>query len=581
MTGSAIKGDGGASQARLEHAEVSTERSDYKLLRICCWCVALVLGAAQAWATRFTMNPDGVSYLDIGDAYWRGDWHNAINAYWSPLYSWILGFLLKVLKPPPYWEYPLVHLVNFLIYVATLACFEFFLSSFITHQKGRDLELAAQGEMGIPEWGWRVLGYSLFLFSSLVMIGLHLVTPDLCVAGSVYLAVALILKIRHSRATRGTYLALGVILGVGYLAKAAMFPLGIILVVTAFLAGGRTKKSAQDAALTMILFLAVGSPLIAALSLKQGRLTFSNVGHIAYEVYVDGIDQFIPEGSGLVNPARRIFDHPATYEFGEPIRGTYPLWYDPDYWHAGLKPFFRLSGERQSIQTALLLSLLLVGGLSFQLVVTTGLLVLFLVAPRPSLCFRRAADYSYLAVPMIAAFLMYAVVYFEYRYIAPFVCLGWIMLFSGVELPASKGLRILVWSVVLIVAMQQAATGAAASKRVITGPFVRIPIYSRLALALEQHGLRVNDKIALLSEQPWGEGGPFVARLLLLRVVAQVNKPLEFWQASTETQSQLLMALKGTGAKAVLAWRGGPSSTGWQQLEGTNYFVYMFPPDSH
>src|SRR5262245_31889130 len=108
--------------------------SNHKLMRVTCWVVALVLGAAQAWVTRFTMNPDGVSYLDIGDAYWRGDWHNAINAYWSPLYSWILGLLLKALRPSSYWEYPLVHLVNFLIYVAALACFEFFLGTFIRQQ---------------------------------------------------------------------------------------------------------------------------------------------------------------------------------------------------------------------------------------------------------------------------------------------------------------------------------------------------------------------------------------------------------------------------------------------------------------
>src|SRR5947209_187208 len=95
-------------------------------LRIACWAIALTLGGCQAWATRFTMNPDGVSYLDIGDAYWRHDWHNAINAYWSPLYSWILGFFINVVKPTPYWEYPLVHLVNFFIYVGALGCFEFF-----------------------------------------------------------------------------------------------------------------------------------------------------------------------------------------------------------------------------------------------------------------------------------------------------------------------------------------------------------------------------------------------------------------------------------------------------------------------
>src|SRR5258707_7530980 len=114
-------------------------------LRIVCWAMALALGAAQAWATRFTMNPDGISYLDIGDAYWRGDWHNAINAYWSPLYSWILGFFLKVVKPSAYWEYPLVHLVNFLIYVAALGCFEFFLKTFIVDRRRHNLKLLKSG----------------------------------------------------------------------------------------------------------------------------------------------------------------------------------------------------------------------------------------------------------------------------------------------------------------------------------------------------------------------------------------------------------------------------------------------------
>src|SRR6266516_3640234 len=106
------------------------EGPKYLRLRILCWCVALILGAAEAWATRFSRNPDGISYLDIGDAYWRGDWHNAINAYWSPLYSLILGLFIKVLRPTPHWEYSLEHLVNFLIYVAALASFEFLLTTF-------------------------------------------------------------------------------------------------------------------------------------------------------------------------------------------------------------------------------------------------------------------------------------------------------------------------------------------------------------------------------------------------------------------------------------------------------------------
>src|SRR3954447_1440755 len=36
------------------------------------------------------MNPDGVSYLTIARQYLDGHFADAINAYWSPLYSWLL-----------------------------------------------------------------------------------------------------------------------------------------------------------------------------------------------------------------------------------------------------------------------------------------------------------------------------------------------------------------------------------------------------------------------------------------------------------------------------------------------------------
>jgi len=42
-------------------------------LRAVFWLVAIVLGFVQAWAHRHTMNPDGVSCLDVGEAYLRGN----------------------------------------------------------------------------------------------------------------------------------------------------------------------------------------------------------------------------------------------------------------------------------------------------------------------------------------------------------------------------------------------------------------------------------------------------------------------------------------------------------------------------
>src|SRR5207245_3213715 len=128
------------------------------------WLVVIVLGFVQAWATRYSIEPDGISYLDIADKYLQRDWTGAVNAYWSPLYSWLLGAALYIFRPSSYWEYPVVHLVNFLLYLVAFACFEFLLLQIIRHQQ----EALDRGgnESFLPAWAWQSIGYVLFLWSS-------------------------------------------------------------------------------------------------------------------------------------------------------------------------------------------------------------------------------------------------------------------------------------------------------------------------------------------------------------------------------------------------------------------------------
>jgi hypothetical protein len=45
---------------------------------------SLVLGLVQVWMGRSSMNPDGISYLDVGDAFVHHNWAVAINGWWSP-----------------------------------------------------------------------------------------------------------------------------------------------------------------------------------------------------------------------------------------------------------------------------------------------------------------------------------------------------------------------------------------------------------------------------------------------------------------------------------------------------------------
>ena len=83
---------------------------------------AVLLGAVQASACRYQPSTmDIVSYLDVGDAYVQGNWHGALNAYWNPLYSWVLGVAMAVVRPSAQFEYPIAKLVDFGIYLICLS----------------------------------------------------------------------------------------------------------------------------------------------------------------------------------------------------------------------------------------------------------------------------------------------------------------------------------------------------------------------------------------------------------------------------------------------------------------------------
>jgi hypothetical protein len=90
------------------------------LLGVSEWCfgLAAAAGLLQAWAERFSIEPDGVNYLDISYAYLRHDWHSAINAYWSPLYSWLLALVFGLTHTSLYWEATVLHAVNFGIFLS-------------------------------------------------------------------------------------------------------------------------------------------------------------------------------------------------------------------------------------------------------------------------------------------------------------------------------------------------------------------------------------------------------------------------------------------------------------------------------
>jgi len=201
--------------------------------------VSIALAIAQVWINRYAVNGDAISYLDVGDTYFRGDWAAAINGYWSPLYSWCLGLALYVLKPSIWWEFITVHLVNLIIFIGVLFSFRFFLHSVLRAIR-RESE-PSDDSVPLPEWIVLGLGYGIFLWGSLVLIDTGMVAPDLLVAGFLLLMGGYLVDLRYEE-TYGKFAMFGVLNGVAYLGKAIMFPLGFGL-LTILLFSGRNVEA--------------------------------------------------------------------------------------------------------------------------------------------------------------------------------------------------------------------------------------------------------------------------------------------------------------------------------------------------
>src|SRR5262245_9829139 len=136
-------------------------------LRLSFWVVALFLGFLAAWNERHSWGIDGVSYLDLGDQFFaKGPW-KTLNPYWSPLYPFLLGTANHLLRPSYFWEFPLAHAVNWIIFAVSLACFDFFLLELIRYHRQRRPALGEAGMTTFPDWCWLALGYALFIWTSI------------------------------------------------------------------------------------------------------------------------------------------------------------------------------------------------------------------------------------------------------------------------------------------------------------------------------------------------------------------------------------------------------------------------------
>ncbi len=537
------------------------------------WTATIAAGLLQALAVRFSISGDGNSYLDVASAYLRGDFANAINAYWSPFYSWLIALVLWVFKPGGYWETTILHLLSFAGLLVALRAFEFFFSTFLAAK-----EHFAQPEsksFQLPVSAWWILGYGLFLNATLEVLSLYPTSPDAWICAVTFLSAGLILKISIRGGGLSYFAALGLVLGLGYLTKTFYFPLAFVFIGTAWLASRGLRNNLTGAVIALVAFTLVAGPFVFALSRAKHRFTYGDVGKIAYAYFMDWIQQPIfwegGDGSGTPkHPARIILSSPRVYEFAEPIGGSYPMWYDPSYWADGIEPHFHLVNElkilRQSAGTFFLILLT-------QLEYAVGLAALVFCNLRAREWITVTCRQWFLWFPPAAACLGFASVLVEGRYVASFLVILWVAAFASSLGSASVASRRVAVAVVLAAAL---VTGMKTLKSAVSDALAipkQVNEDWEAAQKLKEFGISPGDRVALIgviAEQHW-------MRLAKVKAVAELRyrDEQQFWTGDARLQDSVLTAFAATGSRIVVATHAPLTAVkeGWIRLGNTNYYA--------
>jgi hypothetical protein len=365
--------------------------------------VAVVV--ALAWASRNSLNVDGVAYLDLADRLHAGDQGALVQGYWSPLYPLLLSGFTAVASGTPAASIQAAHLLNAVIALAGVAL----LWRWSRTRPGPAVAGAA---------------FTAFLLAGARAPRLDAVTPDLLL-----LVLLLGASLELLRAGGHRPMVLGLWLGLAFLAKTSAWPWLVVTAVVALVANrrdaGAIRRLARTGSVTMLAVLAWLVPL----SVSVGAPTFGSAAPLNACWYLLACDGRSPDSHRGGHLAYR------SIELGEGRRiriadlpsgaGTYPPWSDPAGWQRGVTS----QREIRPPATALLgywgrqASSTLAYWLPHLLVVCLGLVAL----TRPVTGRARSRWHGapgFLVAAGVAGILQFVAVHAEPRLIAPFVLMA-------------------------------------------------------------------------------------------------------------------------------------------------------------
>lgn len=536
--------------------------------------VTLLLGALHAYANRHLINPDGIAYLDVAAAYARGDWAQAVNAYWSPLYSWLLAAVFAVVEPATYWECAAAHALNVGVLLVAVLAFEWLLGELLAHRAIQRERLREGWHDLLPDWLVVGVGYAVFTLVTRRLVTVSLLTPDMLVVAGVCASAALLMRLRRRDSVGGASL-LGGVLGLAYLAKTVMFPLGLVFLGLALLTVGR-----RAFLIACGCFALIAGPWVLVLTSTVGRVTFGESGRLNYLWNIQGeaqVERLARDPRGETGP-RLLGDRPLVVDLSHCGPGYYPLWRDPSRFYRGidarldLRGQLRASGKVLGFYYTLFAERLLAGSLA---VLTLAGFAFFARREtafgwlRQSL--RDAWAYAAVLGPAAAGLGVYLLVgHAEGRLVGPFVVLGCLGTLALLHVPHPRAATVRPFGTALLFALGLVVlsnlafdAGKAAMAGEVEPPHVRV------ARALQAAGVEPGDGVASVGftyNAYWSRLGGY-------RCVAEVphGDTARFWTAAPSVRTQALTAMAAVGARAVVCDNVPADAPGWQRIAGTTY----------
>jgi hypothetical protein len=542
----------------------------------------VVVGGLQGWAERHSISPDGVSYLNLSDGWVSGNVSAGINAYWSPLYPAVLGFVRAVIDPSPGNEATLLHVVNLLFMVLSLVGFELFLSELRARKSESHSSVEQKAAVSPDSAWWDLFNYGLFAWGALELISVGSSTPDMLVAAALYFAAALTLRC-HRVPSPLSFVGLGVVLGLGFLAKSPLLPIGAVWLIL-IAAGFGIRARWTQRLLAPALFVVVALPFIAAISLEKGRVTFADAARVNRGWYVNNYPMIWtgePEGSGIPVHAPVIANvDPLVIAYPDGAGASYPFFDDPSYWTEGMTPRSDLRGLLRTTIKQLRYNALAMGP------VVLAIVLLSLTARPRTVVLREFGAVPSVTIAMLALIVGYATIVTQTRFVAGSVVILAVYGFDAFRRATAPPPTLLLGTTAAALAIFVAfaksdAIGTRTADVVHQSLMVfrhaagdRIPnSHLMIADALSKAGLQRGDKVGVIGSAMQG----YWARLAGLRIAAEVPSYARkaYWSGSDSVRSVVEAALWRSGARAIVA--GGRNVRGelpgWQPLPVEGYFV--------